>query len=162
MVEDNDDQNQADGGLQNLIDAPALVPEDREAHKQGNGRRGQLLEHCHGERGSGAAHVQVGLNLLLEDVDVVLKFPREKFADLLIDAVHVGGQRQQAQQRDQRECDAPIHAVLRLAPGARSLRSSRLETLPARDCSLSISPASNFSCRRKRLSLRAISPLSRS
>ena len=40
--------------------------------------------------------MQVGLNLLLEDVNVVLKFAREKFADLLVDAVHIRGQRQQS------------------------------------------------------------------
>jgi hypothetical protein len=40
---------------------------------------------------AGAAYVQVGFNLLLEDVDVVLKFARKKFADLLVDAVHVRG-----------------------------------------------------------------------
>ena len=51
------------------------------------------------------AHAQLGLDLLLEDVDVVLKFAREKFADFLINAVDVGDQRQQAKQQKQRDGD---------------------------------------------------------
>jgi hypothetical protein len=45
-----------------------------------------------------AAHVQVGLNLLLEDVDVVLKIARKKFAHLLVDAIDVRSQGQEGQE----------------------------------------------------------------
>src|SRR6202044_2816698 len=94
LVEDDDDQNQADGRLQHFVDAPQLIAENGVAHKQGDSRGSQLLEHGHGERRAGAADAQAGLNLLLEDVDVVLKVARKKFAHLLVDAIDVRSQRQ--------------------------------------------------------------------
>ena len=101
-VADDDDQDQADRGLQDFVDAPGLIAENQEADHQRDRRHGELREHRHGKRGPGAAHAQLGFDLLLEDVDVVLEFARKKFADFLIDAIDVGDQREQTQQKQKR------------------------------------------------------------
>src|SRR6202035_4750277 len=113
--------DQADGRLGDFVQGPALITKECEADQQRNRGSGQLLKHGHRKRRTRATHVQDRFDLLLEYVDVVLKLPREKLADLLVDAVYVGGQRQEAKQRNQRESDRPIHALLRLA-GGRSVR----------------------------------------
>ena len=70
------------------------IAENQITDQQCNRRHRQLREHCHGQRGARAGHAQLGLDLLLEDVDVVLKFAREKFADFLINAIDVRDERQ--------------------------------------------------------------------
>src|SRR6202140_701263 len=73
-IKHDDDENQADRCLQDLIDAPRWVAENEEPNEQGDGRHGELGEHGHRQRSSRARDTEFRFNLLLEDVDVVLKF----------------------------------------------------------------------------------------
>src|SRR4029077_20842520 len=109
-----------------------------------------------------AADVQLRFNLLLKDLDITLEFAREKFADLLVDSVHVGNQDQPAQQQNQRHGDSKVHLGLRQAAAPR-LDAPGLPTESALVLARvfrSISPVGSPSARRSLLSFRAILPLS--
>ena len=110
-IEQNDDEDEAQRGLENFVDAPGAVAEHREAHQHGDGSRYDLGQHRHGERGARPAYSQPGLNSLLEGGNVFLELPRKEFADLGVDAVHVGDQGQQAEHQQQRSCDGVVHRV---------------------------------------------------
>ena len=96
-VEQDDDEDQAERGLKNLVDAPAAFTEHREAHQQGDGSGNDLRQHRHGERGARPAHSQPGLDSLLEGGNVVLELARKKSSNLGVHAIRVGDQRQQAE-----------------------------------------------------------------
>ena len=98
-----------------------------------------------------------GFDLLLEDVDVVLKFAREKFADLLVDAIHVGNQGQQTQQQNQRESDRSSCGLRVCRRLGCSLLASRAFARHAIALVQSIRLGS-FNCLPQAVSLRAISP----
>ena len=59
-VEQDDDEDQAERGLQNLVDAPAAFAKHGEADQQGDGSGDDLRQHRHGERGPRPAHSQPG------------------------------------------------------------------------------------------------------
>ena len=98
-VKHDHDQDQAQRGLQNFVNAPGPVAEHGEAHQHGDGGRRQLGQHRHGQRGARPAHSQPRLDVLLEGVDVVLKFAGKKLADFGVEAIHVGDQGQQPKQQ---------------------------------------------------------------
>src|SRR5208283_303776 len=128
-VEYDDDEDEADGRLQNLVDAPGLIAENQEADQHGNRRHGQLSDHGHGKHGPRATDAQrpffqFGLDFLFEEVDVVLELAREKFSRLLVDAIHVRGQSQQAQQEEEHDGDGEVHAILRVPMACGELRRS--------------------------------------
>jgi hypothetical protein len=103
-VENNDDENQAEGGFEDFVDAPGAVAKHGEADDHGDGGGDQLGENGHGERGARAGHSEARLDDLLEGVDVVLKIARQEFANLLVEAVDVGDQRQQAEEERRERC----------------------------------------------------------
>ena len=105
-ITNDDDQDQAERGFEDFVDAPGAVAKDGEADDHGDGGRDQLRENGHGERGAGARHSQARLDDLLEGVDVVLEFAGEEFAQLLVKTVDVGDQRQQAEQEHESYADA--------------------------------------------------------
>ncbi len=156
-------ENQADRGLQDFVDVPGLVAENYEADDQRDRGHGQLREHCHGKRGPGAADAQFRLDLLLEHVDVVLKFAGKKFPDFLINAVHVGDQGEQSQQQKKRDGDSVVHDGLcarRRKPGGLVAWTGSDSTRSR--STRSIKEAGRRRARRNFASVRAISPLSRS
>ena len=93
-VEQDDDQDQAQGGLQDFLGAPGLVMEEGKANQQGDGRHDQGHKDGHGQRGAGAADLQPRLDQLLETINIVLEFAREEFADLGVEPVDVGDEGQ--------------------------------------------------------------------
>ena len=105
-VKKYDDQHQAERGFEDFGNAPGAVAKHGEADDHGDGSRDQLSQNGHGERGAGAGNAEARLDDLLEGVDVVLKIAGEEFADLLIETVDVGDQRQQAEQEHESEADA--------------------------------------------------------
>src|SRR5208282_606769 len=97
-IKKDDDQHQAERGFEDFVDAPGAVAKHGEADDHGNGSRDQLRENGHGERSARARYAEARLHDLLEGVDVVLEFARQEFANLLVETVDVGDQRQQAEQ----------------------------------------------------------------
>jgi hypothetical protein len=174
-VENDDDEDEAEGGLKNFLDAPGLVAENGEADHHGDGGHGELYQDGHRERGSGAADAQFGLDLLLEGVDVVLKFAGEKFADLGIEAVDVGDQGQHSDHGEERNGDGVVaHEVAHREPrragvprerpvgflrAPRGVAETRLEFESAMPL-LSIRATGRASFLRRSCSRRAISPRS--
>ena len=82
------------------------IAENEIANEQGDRSHGQLREHGHRQQGAGTAYSEFRLDFLLEDVNVVLEFAGEKFADFLVDAIHIRDQRQQAEQEKKRNATA--------------------------------------------------------
>ena len=144
----NDDENQAEDRLEHFVDAPGAVAKHGEADDHGDGGRGQLGENGHRERRALPGYAELGLYQLFERVDVVLKVAREELARFLVHAVHVGDQRQQAEQKNQGDA-APITRASFLLAGMAG-------------CGRSINPTGRFSSRRSFCSRRAIWPWSHS
>ena len=71
-----------------------------------------MSENRHGERGSFAGYSEARLDDLLESVDVVLEFAREEFADFLVEAIDVGDQGQQAEEKREDEANTDHYLVL--------------------------------------------------
>ena len=132
--------------MQNLINGPRPVTKYREADQHGDGCGRELRQNGHRQRRTLPTHAQPGLDFLLEDINVVLEFPGEEFADLCIKAIDVGEESEQAKEGKNRARDGVAH---RLLLGADWLFRS-------------INPTGRRNCRRSRSSLRAIRPLSRS
>src|SRR5208282_3875500 len=95
-VKKDDDQDQAERGLENFVNAPGAVAKNGEADDHGDSGGGQLGQNRHGERGALARDFEARLHDLLEGVDIVLEIAREELANLLVQAVNIGDQRQQA------------------------------------------------------------------
>src|SRR5258708_31604563 len=88
-IEDDHNQSNDDDGLDDLARAPAAVVEDSISDYQRDHGGDELRHHLHRKRDSVGADAQSGLNPLLITLDVFLKLPRENFARLGIDALHV-------------------------------------------------------------------------
>src|SRR5271157_2483286 len=183
-VKNDDDQHQAERGLEDFVNAPGAVAKDGEADDHGNGGGDQLRQNGHGERGAGARDSEARLDDLLEGVDVVLELAREEFANLLIETVHVGDQRQLAEPETDVEAwrgFAPLDSRGRLslrglawrgfapldrrttpARGKGAVWGPRRGRLSLRGLVLSIKPRGRWSFARNCFSRRAISPLSHS
>ena len=158
-VEKDDDQHQAERGFEDFGDAPGAVAKHGEADDHGNGRRDQLRQNGHGERGAGAGHAEARLDDLLEGVDVVLEIAGEEFADLLIETVDVGDQRQQAEEEHESDADADHWwSFLRAWRGFARLESRG--RLSPRGAVRSIKPSGRWSFARNCSSRLAICPLS--
>src|SRR4051812_17268203 len=97
-----------------------------------------------------AAHSQARLDLALEDLDVFLEFAREESSHLVVNALHVGDERQQSEQDDHRGKDRPDHR----RPTFRAGRVLESEASSLREINVTGNP--NFV--RRRSSLRRISP----
>src|SRR5438105_5028613 len=97
-IKDDDDQHQAECGLEHFVYAPGTIAKYGEAHRHRNGGSDQLRQNCHGERRPAARYSQTGLDNLLEGVNVVLEITRQKFADLLVKPIDVRDERQQGKE----------------------------------------------------------------
>ena len=141
-VKNNHDQDQAQRGLQNFINAPCPVAKNREADQHGNRGHGHLREHCHRYRRTLTADAEPRLYVLLECVDIVLKFARKELANFGIEAVHVRDQGQQTEQHQQHDGDDVVHDDARLR---RCLATIGVSEFDRRICDLFAAPIAYFS-----------------
>ena len=161
-IKKDDDQHQAEGGFEDGVDAPGAVAKHGETDDHGDGCRDQLRQNGHGERGARARHSEPRLHDLLEGVDVVLEFAREEFANLLVETVDVGDQRQQAEQERESYADTDHCWCFLPARGAVALSLVALSLVILSLVILSMSPSGRWSFARNCFSRRAIPPLSHS
>jgi hypothetical protein len=116
-----------------------------------------------------AMESEARLDDLLEGVDVVLEIAREEFADLLVETVHVGDQREQAEEEHESYADADHCGCFLFAAPETDVEAGRgfapLDSrgrLSLRGLVLSIRPSGRWSFARNCFSRLAIRPLSHS
>src|SRR5579859_437552 len=79
-VADNDDQDDADDGLDRFRPSPMGVAEDEVADDKGDGGGGELSKERKSKRRAPADAKQAGLDKLFKGLNVFLKFTAQKFA----------------------------------------------------------------------------------
>ena len=102
-MEDDDDEDQADRGLHQVQDHPALFHEQNVADQHADAGHRELRQHRHRHRRPLAADVQARLDPLLIGFDVFLELAREELAHLGVEAIDVGDEREQAHQHQQQD-----------------------------------------------------------
>ena len=102
-MKDDDDEDQADGGLHQIEHDPALFHEQHVADEHADAGHAELGQDRHRHCRSFAAHVQPGFDALLVGFDVFLEFAREELAHLGIETVNVRDQREQPHQHQQQD-----------------------------------------------------------
>src|ERR1043166_2612708 len=95
----NHNKDQAQWGLQNFIDMPALIAKYGKGYEHGDARHDELCQNRHRQCSTIATDAKLGFNHLFERLYIVLKFAREEFADFVVDAVYVRDQSEQSQQQ---------------------------------------------------------------
>src|ERR1043165_5430651 len=79
-VADNNDQDDADDGLDNFRPRQVGIAEDEVADDKSDGSRGELRKERKSERGAPAGTKQARLHELLKSLNVLLKFTAQKLA----------------------------------------------------------------------------------
>ncbi len=102
-MKDDDDEDQADGGLHQVEANPALLHEQHVADEHADAGHGELCQHGHRHRGALAAHMETRFHPLFVGLNVLLELAREEFAHLGVEAIDIGDQRQQAEQNQQQD-----------------------------------------------------------
>ena len=110
-VEDEDEEDEFDGGAGDLSGAGSAgergdqggVGVEAEAGEQSQGDESELAEDGGGESDGFAAEAEAGFDDLLPGVNVVLVFAGEELAHLEVDAVDVGGEGEDHEEKEERD-----------------------------------------------------------